>query len=53
MSQKMKKEDRKVDLSEIAVQSFVTSLNSDEQNEIKGGTGTGSENVNTFVPIHC
>lgn len=51
MSKKMKREDKKVDLMEISVQSFVTTLNSEKQNEIKGGTGT--PNVNTFVPVHC
>lgn len=47
----MKKEEKKLCLKEIKVQSFITTLEMDEQKEIKGGTG--AQNVDTFVPIYC
>lgn len=47
----MKKDRKKLCLKEIKVQSFITTLEMDEQKEIKGGTG--SENVGTFVRIYC
>lgn len=52
MSKEMKKEQTKLDLREISVQSFVTALDSDEQNRVKGGTG-GTGNQGTLVPVFC
>lgn len=51
MESKNMEKDKKIDLREISVQSFITTLDNDEQNEIKGGTGT--QNMGTLVPILC
>jgi hypothetical protein len=47
----MKGQEKKLSLEDIHVQSFVTSLDRDEQKEIKGGSGTEQEG--TEVPIFC
>jgi hypothetical protein len=47
----MKKQEKKLCLKELEVQSFITTLEMDEQKEIKGGTG--AQNVGTFVRIYC
>jgi hypothetical protein len=52
MSKEMKREQTKLDLHEISVQSFVTALDNDEQNRVKGGTG-GTEGPGTLVPVFC
>ena len=44
--------EKKLSLEELKVQSFTTTLDRDEQNEIKGGTNVGVEDA-TAVPIYC
>ncbi len=51
---KMKKEKKSADLKEISVQSFITTLDNDEQNNVKGGTGIEeTEGNGTLVPVYC
>lgn len=52
MSKEIKREQTKLDLQEIRVQSFVTALENDEQKRIKGGTG-GTGDPGTLVPVFC
>jgi hypothetical protein len=47
----MKGHEKKLCLEDIQVQSFVTSLDRDEQKDIKGGSGAGQEG--TEVPVFC
>lgn len=47
----MKREEKKLCLEEIKVQSFITTLEMDEQKEIKGGAG--AENLGTEIRIFC
>ena len=52
MSKEMKREQTKLDLKEIRVQSFITALAREEQNRVKGGTG-GNGDPGTLVPVFC
>jgi len=44
--------EKKLNLEEIKVQSFTTTLDRDEQREIKGGSVVAAEDA-TAVPIYC
>jgi len=43
--------EKKLNLEELKVQSFLTTLNGDEQNEVKGGMDT--EIGTTFIRVFC
>ncbi len=45
----MKTEGKKLNLEDIQVQSFVTTLDRDDQKEIKGGSGTGQKGTDIIV----
>ena len=45
-------QEKKLNLEELKVQSFSTTLDRDEEREIKGGSVVGAEDA-TAVPIYC